>query len=334
MTLLTRGIFRETVFMRDAYRCVVCAAAGQDAHHIIERRLFPDGGYYADNGATLCGPCHLRAESTELSAQTIRDFAGITGVVLPPHLYGDETYDKWGNVILPNGTRLQGELFDDVSVQKALAPVLHLFTSWVKYPRTWHLPWSDQVTDDDRVLSPEQTLAWDGSNVIITEKMDGENTTMYRGYMHARSINYSGHMSRDYVKALHARISYDIPEDFRVCGENLYAEHSIGYDSLPGYFMVFSIWQGLRCLSWDDTVEWAALLGLPVVPVLYRGAWTRLTPLPTLNYNTSEGYVIRPSGEFTLSQFKTRVGKFVRKNHVQTHGHWMRSTFTPNGLQK
>ena len=125
---------------------------GVDAHHIIERRLFPDGGYYLNNGAWVCETHHRAAESTELSAQELRDFCHIDTVVLPPHLYPDSEYDKWGNIILPSGKRIRGELFDDLSVQKVLQPVIHLFDDRVKYPRTWHLPWSGAVGLDDRRL--------------------------------------------------------------------------------------------------------------------------------------------------------------------------------------
>ena len=52
--LLSRDEFREGVFERDGHKCVVCKEQGKDAHHILERRLFNDGGYYLDNGATLC----------------------------------------------------------------------------------------------------------------------------------------------------------------------------------------------------------------------------------------------------------------------------------------
>ena len=66
---------------------MICGAPGQDAHHIIERRLFDDGGYYLDNGATLCAACHVKAEMTVLTCDAIRSAAGITQIVLPPHLY-------------------------------------------------------------------------------------------------------------------------------------------------------------------------------------------------------------------------------------------------------
>jgi 5-methylcytosine-specific restriction endonuclease McrA len=46
--LLTRDEFRVGVFARDGKTCVACGKPGQDAHHIIERRLWPDGGYYLD----------------------------------------------------------------------------------------------------------------------------------------------------------------------------------------------------------------------------------------------------------------------------------------------
>jgi hypothetical protein len=185
--LLTRAEFRQQVFARDGGRCVICGAPGQDAHHIIERRLFDDGGYYLNNGATLCAGCHVKAEMTVLTCEEIRTAAGITQVVLPPHLYPDQAYDKWGNPLLPNGQRLRGELFDDGSVQKILAAggVLSQFTTRVRYPRTYHLPWSPGATDDDRMLP--DVRAFEGQEVVVTAKMDGEQTTMYTDYLHARA---------------------------------------------------------------------------------------------------------------------------------------------------
>src|SRR5205823_10457529 len=117
------------------------------------------------------------------------------------------------------------------NVQKALGDVLQLFTHWVKYPRTYHLPWSEDVKDDDRVMESLDGLV--GQRVIATEKMDGENTTMYAHYIHARSVDGRSHPSRDWVKGFWGSIGADIPAGWRVCGENLYAKHSIHYGDLP-----------------------------------------------------------------------------------------------------
>ena len=333
LVLLERDQFRELVFDRDKYACVICGADGQDAHHIMERRLFPNGGYYLENGATLCGPCHLRAEQTTLTVSQILEAIGASHPVLPPHLYGDQAYDKWGNPILPNGTRLRGELYDDPSVRKVLAPVLHEFVSRVKYPRTYHLPFSPAVTDDDRIMG--SYIGFEGYEVVVTEKMDGENTSWYRDGMHARSLDYEPHPSRDYVKSMWASKVHDIPDNYRICGENLYAKHSIYYPNLNSYFQVFGVWDGLTCLSWQETLEWTALLGLTLVPVLYMGEWDEeyvMNLALRLPKDKSEGLVVRTTAAIHMRDWPIKVGKFVREGHVQTHGHWARQQVIPNQL--
>ena len=35
--LLTRDIFRNSVFERDEYKCVICGEPAKDVHHIINR---------------------------------------------------------------------------------------------------------------------------------------------------------------------------------------------------------------------------------------------------------------------------------------------------------
>ena len=210
--LLTRDDFRNGVFKRDAHKCVHCTKPAQDAHHIIERRLFTDGGYYLNNGASLCGECHILAEQTVLSAQELRGEIGIKTPVLPEHLYADQDYDKWGNPILANGQRLKGDLFFDGSVQKILdaGKVLYLFTQHVKYPRTYHVMWSPGKTNDDRAHPNLEHFV--GKEVVIHMKMDGENASFYNDYYHARSLDMVNHPSRKWAKMLHARIMGDIPE--------------------------------------------------------------------------------------------------------------------------
>lgn len=319
--LLTRDEFREAVFARDG-RCVCCGSPYADAHHILERRLFPDGGYYLSNGAAVCGPCHVACESTDISVETLRERCGIAKPVLPTHLYDDQRYDKWGNPILPSGARLRGELFFDESVQKALGGWLNLFTHWVKYPRTHHLPWSDGINDDDRVIDSVDHFI--GKEVVVTAKMDGENTTMYPDHIHARSLDGNGHPSRDWVKQFWGKIRSEIPEGWRVCGENLYAVHSIRYEALPTYFLGFSAWDAMNaCLGWDDTVEWFGLLGITPVPVLYRGTFDEAAIRKLWTGPEMEGYVVRLAGTFPYGHFKRSVAKFVRKDHNRTTRHWM-----------
>ncbi|RAT94624.1 RNA ligase family protein [Brevibacillus sp. Leaf182] len=205
-----------------------------------------------------------------------------------------------------------------------------------KYPRTFHLPWSRSRTDDDKIL--RTVCHFEGKEVVVTEKLDGENTTLYRNHIHARSLDSKDHASRHWVKMLHGMISFHIPEGWRICGENVFALHSIYYEHLTSYFYVFSIWnEKNECLSWDETVEWAELLGLETAPVLYRGIWKEETVKSCYTKQSvfggeQEGYVVRVTERFPYEDFKQSAAKFVRKNHVQTDQHWLSKPVVPNGI--
>jgi hypothetical protein len=203
-----------------------------------------------------------------------------------------------------------------------------------KYPRTYHLPWSDGKTDDDKIL--DDVSSFKNKEVIVTEKLDGENTTLYSDNFHARSLDGAHHPSRNWIKSLWGNIRYLIPENHRLCGENVFAKHAIHYRNLPTYFFVFSIWDGDICLSWDDTVKLASSLGLATAPLLYEGVFDE-NLIKSLHRETgvwgdpSEGYVVRTRGSFEYSEFKKNVAKYVRKNHVvESSRHWRTSTIIEN----
>lgn len=208
-----------------------------------------------------------------------------------------------------------------------------------KYPRTFHCPWSLSATSDDKTWgAADMVRAFEGREVVVTEKLDGENTTIYAdGYCHARSIDSTHHPSRAWAKALAAQIGMDIPKGWRICGENLYAKHSVGYDRLGSYFYVFAIFdENGTLLSWDEMIEWAELIGIEIVPLLYRGVYNEKAirkawdGSSALSSSEGEGYVIRHAGRIT--DFSKAVAKFVRANHVQTDQHWMHNAVVPNTL--
>lgn len=341
--LLTRDQFREGVFARDNYKCVFCDNLAVDAHHILERRLwadFQEGGYFIQNGASVCEEHHLACERTTISVEDVRLACKILTPIIPSHLYENQVYDKWGNTILPNGQRTKGELFHDHSVQKVLKEggVLHLFTDYVKYPRTYHLDWSDCVGDDDRIIGDMSRFI--DQRVIVTEKLDGENTTLYNDYYHARSVDSKNHPSRNWAKALHAKFAHDIPKGYRICCENLYAVHSIAYKNLESYLYGFSVWNDKNiCLSWDESVEWFQLLGLSIVPILYDGIFDqqKIQSLynPKRDWKITEGYVMRIADPFGYGEFRKCVAKYVRAKHVTTTKHWMTGQeIVPNKLKE
>ncbi len=331
---LTREQFREAVFARDGHRCVRCGAPAADAHHVIDRALFADGGCHLDNGASLCADHHLEAETTSLSVEDVRRGAGITRPVTPPQFEEGQRYDKWGNPILPNGQRMRGEMFGLENVTRALAASgsLALFTDRVKYPRTPHAPWSPGGTGDDMRLRDMSHMA--GRRVIGTTKKDGESTTVYPDYLHARSIDGRHHPSRDWVKGFAAGFQGDIPRGWRLCGENVFARHSVAYDALPSYLLGISMWDDANaCLSWDDALEWFGLLGVTPVEVVYDGPFDEAAVRAASMPEGEEGTVWRVADAFPYAAFRRSVAKVVRADHVRTDEHWMHGPVVRNGLR-
>lgn len=202
---------------------------------------------------------------------------------------------------------------------------------YYKYPRTPHLPWSPGATNDDKVLV--DTKHFIGKHVVVTEKLDGENTTLYHNHLHARSIDSKNHPSRDWIKAFHSTIKYKIPDNARICGENMFAKHSIYYEDLNSFFYVFSYWINNLCMNWQIVLDCCRDLGLEPVPVLYDGIYDE-EYIKTLYKEGTEGYVIRLWGSFKYEDFKSSVAKFVRLNHVQTDEHWMHSELIKNRIKK
>ncbi|KZK87328.1 RNA ligase [Pseudovibrio sp. Ad13] len=205
-----------------------------------------------------------------------------------------------------------------------------------KYGRTYHLPSSPGVMSDDKILKDSTALA-SAAEVVFTEKMDGENTTILQNGCHARSPDSGYHPSRDWMKAFAAGVSPCLAEDERIVGEYLFAQHSVIYDSLPTYFLGFAwIVDGVT-QSWDATLGRFAELGITPVPVLHRGLFTPTSVEAVLNkldLNKQEGFVVRTTASFQETDMATHMAKYVRADHVQSDTHWMHGEVIKNRIVK
>ena len=204
----------------------------------------------------------------------------------------------------------------------------------IKYPRTPHFPWSPGATSDDRMLKDDSQFT--GKKVVVTVKMDGENTSVYQdGTVHARSLNSA---RREYHSWLMGNVQgwcRSLPEGLRVCGEYLWAKHSIAYDNLPSYFLAFSVWNSEGCLGWDETKELLDGLGVQTVPVLYEGEYDAdviKSLAEKAVQDGQEGIVVRTVDGFNYNEFGNHVAKYVREGHVQTEQHWSLKKIEKNAL--
>jgi hypothetical protein len=115
----------------------------------------------------------------------------------------------------------------------------------------------------------------------------------------------------------------------------MYAIHSIEYTNLKSYFYLFGVRDNNIWIPWEKVEEYAYLLGLETVPVLFKGVVESekelkeivdsLVSKPSELGGEREGIVVRSAGLFHNDYFKYNLLKYVRENHVKTTTHWTRN---------
>lgn len=200
-----------------------------------------------------------------------------------------------------------------------------------KFISITHLSFSESVQSDDTKLQSDDHF--NGEEVIVFIKEDGEQTTLYPDYIHARSLDSVTDLSRSWVTAMHSGLKHLIPHDVKINGENLWAKHSIPYEdgSIDGYFYMFGAWKDVGDTDYymdiDDVIALAELLDLPMPKILYRGIYSEKKMkeiAKNLDTSKTEGFVVRTTKGFFRGQENKHIAKWVRKNHVQTDKHWKR----------
>lgn len=265
MKLLSREKFNELAFKRDNGKCVWCGNPGIDVHHIIERKLWKDGGYYLSNSAVLCSSCHIDAEQNRILPYELWDKIKIIDIILPNSMDINlaRDYDKWGNIM---------EIF--------------------KYPRTRHVEGSRlQAGDEDLDQVPLSELY--GKHLVIESKEDGANSGI--SFINEElKLQSRGHFltggPREAQFQLFKQWANTFQDDWYLAlgdkyvayGEWLYSKHTVYYDQLPHYWMEFDILDKEKStkdnLFFLDTPSRHALLqGIKYCPVkvLWSGTFTK-----------------------------------------------------------
>jgi len=205
-----------------------------------------------------------------------------------------------------------------------------------KYPRTYHLPFSKGLCNDDRKVDNYWERYIINKPIIITEKLDGSNSciTKYGVYGRSHTTFTDNSWDNNLIEknGLFDRVKGNFCDDMYIYGENMYAVHSIEYNKLPEYFFIFVYRLHDTFRSWDETVFVSTCLKIPTVPVLYTGTVKSANELKSIIDslmnnksqfgNTIEGVVVRNVCEFHYKDFHKYVVKYVRENHVQTNEHW------------
>lgn len=211
---------------------------------------------------------------------------------------------------------------------------------FVRFPHTPHISWlGEGIPRDDKVLPPAEATALLAHDVVVEEKLDGANlgiSVSPEGMI--RTQNRGQYLVEPHAGQFKELSSWLKPREealFEALGDNLIlfgewcaARHSLAYDRLPDWFLVFDVYdrQEQRFWSTSRRNELANLLGLQAVPKVFRGKATLATLKELLQKHPSafrngpmEGVVVRrESGEWLDER-----AKMVRPDFTQAIGeHW------------
>lgn len=216
-------------------------------------------------------------------------------------------------------------------------------TSFFRFPSTPHLAWLSQaaVPREDKLLSPSDKRVLLAGEVLVEEKVDGANLGLSLaddGKLLAQNRGqyltapFAGQFARlpEWLTQHDEGIRGQLDAPLILFGEWSAARHSIAYDRLPDWFLLFDVYDRALGRFWSSRRRnaLASAAGLAIVPPLLRGH-TNLTELQQLLASSSshyragpmEGLVVRRE---TTDWCKNRA-KLVRADFTQAIGeHWSR----------
>ena len=224
-------------------------------------------------------------------------------------------------------------------------------SNFFRFPHTPHIAWLQSGSPrDDKVLTPEEIEDLLRGPVVVEEKLDGANLgfsitpegqlrAQNRGaYLHAP---YTGQFSRleQWIAQHEDRFFDAIGEELILFGEWCAARHSLDYQCLPDWWLLFDVYDRNEQRFWSTTRRdaLAKRLQLATVPALLQEEVTvdslkNLVATRNSRYRSGplEGVVVRRQDENWL----IARGKLVRAEFTQAiDSHWRNRTIEWNRVQ-
>jgi ATP-dependent RNA circularization protein (DNA/RNA ligase family) len=213
-------------------------------------------------------------------------------------------------------------------------------SEFFRFPHTPHLAWlAPGSPRDDKVLSLEEAEKLLVGDVVIEEKLDGANLGFSIGPDGTLRVQNRGQympppFTGQFVQLgkwmnTHQDRLFDVlTESLIVFGEWCAARHSLDYDQLPDWWLMFDVYDLDAKRFWSTTRrnELAAVLGVSVVPCLYQGRVTlaqlkswMVGEVSRFRQGDAEGVIVRREDAMWLQQ----RAKLVRANFTQAiTRHW------------
>lgn len=213
-------------------------------------------------------------------------------------------------------------------------------SDFFRFPHTPHLAWlGDVYPRDDKLLSCQEAKEFLTGEVLVEEKLDGANLGISLGSDGVLQVQnrgqflvgtYGGQFSR--LSSWLGQHQYDlcnhIQKNMILFGEWCAARHSLDYQSLPDWFVLFDVYDRSEQKFWNSTRrnELAKLLKLPVIASAFQGETTLKELIELLKGSESqyrsgppEGFVVRKQS----AKWCESRAKLVRAEFTQSiDDHW------------
>ena len=217
-----------------------------------------------------------------------------------------------------------------------------------KYDKTYRIIVPQINVKGKLYLPKDEVKLLLGSDVIIEEKLDGANTGIIR---HKNGIHLQKRGSlvstseHEQFQFFHNWAMYQnreklmkLPKNYIIYGELMYAIHTVYYNELPDYFLVFDVWDGNKFLKYNDRNDFCIKYDLKQVPFIQKGFFNidelyDLIPTKSAYGNeAAEGIVIKKYNKKGYIRAKLVREEFVKK--VDDSEHWMHKQLKKNMLKK
>ncbi len=149
------------------------------------------------------------------------------------------------------------------------------------YPRTPHL-WPDAAHPRRLMVPPEEVDGWLRSPVVVEEKLDGANVSLWCAEGGVRVATRGGPDAMDRAGQLgrlrawaaerSGRLEPLLADDGVLYGEWLWMRHGVAYDALPDWLVALDVWHPVH--GFGDIAERdarCASAGVVVPPRLFTG---------------------------------------------------------------
>jgi len=224
-------------------------------------------------------------------------------------------------------------------------------SDFFRFPHTPHIAWLGAgMPRDDKVLAEHEVASLLSGPVSVEEKLDGANLGISIGSgnrLHFQNRGqyltrpFTGQFSRltAWVAQHQNTLLDELSEHLIVFGEWCAAKHSLDYQNLPDWFVMFDVYDRTEHSFWSSKRrnDLAAKLDLATVPTLHQGKINlrelkNLLDISHSRYRAGppEGLVVRKDSD----DWCTARAKLVRAEFTQAISeHWRNRKLDWNKVQ-